>query len=394
MGGSAVFGQQSVTLHEVRFSEFITFYLSSIDIATGETDVDLFEYELAATSYPAEVRIDFQILINSLPLGLSYSQPFVHATTEWFTLKGPVRIRNTDLTLATQYLIYGSGGIVDPGTVVEFSVADFETILDDPVFDPDNLLSVVVQTGRLPDGTYRFQLQVDAREAEGGATGPWEGDQLDKTIVSSHPITLELISPGGPLEDTTNTAIVTTYPFFQWESDPCPICTYRIRVARFNPAEHSSAEDAIEDQTVWPLDQALGYAEVGNATSIPYPLSGAVDLEPGKVYAWQVQKVIPTTEGDETIESFIYAFKIQDVTGGSPTPEAGAVAQGPVMQFMQNVMGEEEFNRQIGSGGDLSGFTPNQVIILNGEAISLSSLNDINNALGQGTISVISVEVQ
>ncbi|MCH7528491.1 MAG: hypothetical protein IH972_02950 [Candidatus Marinimicrobia bacterium] len=147
--------------------------------------------------------------------------------------------------------------------------------------------------------------------------------------------------------------------------------------------------------TVLPLDQAAGFVEVGNATSYQYPLTGAADLEPGGVYVWQVQKAIPTTERDEFIDSFIYAFKVLDPTAApSTSAEVGGVIQDPILRFLQSVMGTEEFEIIFGAGGDLAGFTPTNAIILNGEPGDLNDLSNLNTAVDQGEVSIISVEVQ
>ncbi|MFB0515218.1 MAG: hypothetical protein ACETWG_01290 [Candidatus Neomarinimicrobiota bacterium] len=394
LGGNSAFGQ-SVSIRELYFNEFITFYVSSVDVATGATDVNIFAYELNSTEYPVWSQVDFKILINSIPLGLTYNTPFLSVLTDPFRLEGPVQIRNTDLDVNTEQIYYSSGP--HAGEAVSFTIEELRTIFDEEGYNPDDLQSRIIQTGRLPDGTYRFSIVINAWEDVAGEMGgSIPGDEIDKSIVSSHPIALELISPGGPLEDTTNTAITTTYPFFQWQSDPCAICTYQVRVAEFKPREHSSMEDAIDDQTVLPLDQALGYYNVGNNTSFQYPMTGAVDLEPGHIYVWQVQKVLPTTEGEEFINSFIWAFQIIDPTRAEASGAAGAgvVVQGPILRFLQTAMGGENFDQAFEVGGELDGYHPNQLVRLNGVSINPAQLNDLNNALQQGTITIISVEVQ
>lgn len=383
---------QQVDLREIFFYDFITFYVSSVDVSTGATDVPIFEYELTSESYPVWVAIDLGILVNSAALGLTYDQPFMEVKTLPFKLLAAIRIKNTELNMNTEtlYDIHGDR--------VNVEIDEVNTIFDDPDYDADDLQGLIIQSGRLPDGMYRFRMSIAAWADDAGGDQPGtrlsDVPPLDRTIVASYPVSLELIAPGGLLEDTTNTAITTTYPFFQWESDPCAICTYRIRVAEFIPEEHSSLEDAIEDQTVLPLDQSLGYQELGSGTSFQYPLTGAVDLEPGHIYAWQVQKAIPTTERDEEIHSFIYAFKIIDPTATATTTAEGGVIQDPVLQFLFNVMGEETYNNNFGVEGDLQGFAPNNVIIINGEPTNLSGLNEISNAIGQGEATIINVEVQ
>ena len=400
LSANMAFGQ-SVVLQEIFFSEFITFYVSSVDISTGSTDVPLFEYELRSAplgttpAYPVWVAIQFEMLITSAALGLSGDPPFLSVLTEPFKMEGPIRIRNTELGLNTQRLYYSGGTLAGESVPITILDENMETIFDDPDYNIDDLQSLIIQSGRLPDGNYRFIIRISAWADVDGEQGPaLAGDELDRTIVASHPVALELITPGGFLEDTTNTAITTTYPFFQWESDPCAFCSYFIRVAQFKPDEHSTMEDAIEDLTVLPLDQAAGFVEVGNATSYQYPLSGAADLEPGRVYVWQVQKAIPTTERDEFVNSFIYAFKVLDPTVSTTSAGAGGVTQDPILQFLQSVMGTEQYEITFRAGGDLAGFTPTNIIILNGGPGDLNDLTTLNAAVDQGEVSIISVEVQ
>ena len=372
---------QGVNLN-VRFSDFITFYVSSIDVGTGASDVEMFTMELTSIGdNPVPVIIKFSIRIDSAPMGLSYDQEFLSVSTDPFDLDGTLRVSNTELNIETDELHYADG------RTVPIKIEDIETIDFDEL---EALQSQIIQTGRLPDGNYKFAISItDPADNE---LAYWE-----RVVVSAHPVSLELISPGGQLEDTLNTIENTFTPFFQWESDLCAVCSYRIRVARFNRDVHSGVEDAIEDQTVLPMDQALGFQEVGNVTSFQYPASDVIDLEPGLVYAWQVMKILPTTIGDEEILSPIYAFKILDPTAATATVEVTSseeVAQSPVLQFLQAVYGEEEFQAVFSVDGDLAGFVPNDVISLNGASIDLSSLNSLNTALGQGEITILSVEVQ
>ncbi len=389
LGGSWARGQ------EIRldgyFRDFVTFYVSSVDVSTGATDVELFDYILSSTSYPVEVSVEFNVLINSVPLNLDYSRPFLSVTTQPFTLDGPVRIRNTDLSINTDHLEY-----VD-GRRLKVDVNDPETIFDDPDFDKEDMQSLIIQSGRLPDGTYRLELVIN------NLTNPSGSVRKEETIISAHPVSLELISPGGPFAEIQNQTIMTTYPFFQWQSDLCPICSYRIRVARFIPDEHSSAEDAIEDQTVLPIEQALGWYPEKDAdgkflptTSFPYPQSGAVDLEPGNISGWQVQKIIPTSEGDEFTNSFIYAFMIVDQQAGYD----------PIKEAVRTVLGDERYEQLFSVGGELMGFVGDEESIsisgsinaggveLEAGSINVNALLQIARLIEQGEISVTESEVQ
>lgn len=384
-----VMGQRTVTLTG-SFRNFVTFYVSSIDLATLESDVEIFNYRISASEYPVEIQITFDILINSPALGLSFANKFAHIETEPFELKGPLQIRSTDLKNPPDPLVYREGDIA--GETVQFGINEITTILDDGSFKPEDMMSQIVQSGRLPDGTYRFDVSVTVA----GGTG----DAVSETIIASNPVALELISPGGLLADTSANTISTSYPFFQWQSDPCASCDYLVRVAQYKAGQHSSVEDAIEDQTVLPLRQADEfYNPDGNTTSFQYPFSDAADLIPGAVYAWQVKKIIPTTEGDQEIASFIYVFKILDPTavstgGGMGSDPIAAASQNPVLGFILTAMGDGQFSALFNQGGDLDGFRPNDVITINGVSADLSDLNDLLAALEQGTSKIISVEVE
>ncbi len=374
---------QNVTIQENFFNEFITFYVSSIDISTGAQDVELFEMEIFADQPSVPIEIEFMIRINSIPLDLNYDDEFLTVSTERFDLDGRIRVRNTDLDMNTTHLTYVEGGTV-PISIPSSNISFID------IQDLEAMQSLIMQSGRLPDGTYRFSLVV--REPNyGPELASWARD-----IITAHPVALELITPGGPLADVQNYTIMTTFPFFQWQSDPCLICSYRIRVARYIPDEHSSAEDAIEDQTVLPIDQAAGFHEVGNITSFQYPQSGAVDLEPGNIYVWQVQKSIPSTVGDEFINSFIYAFMIEEQQAGYD----------PIREAVRSVLGDERYEQLFSVGGELMGFVGDEEGIsissdfniggveLEAGNIDVNALLQIARLIEQGEISVTESEVQ
>ena len=53
-----VMGQRTVTLTG-SFRNFVTFYVSSIDLATLESSVEIFDYRISASEYPVEIKITF-----------------------------------------------------------------------------------------------------------------------------------------------------------------------------------------------------------------------------------------------------------------------------------------------------------------------------------------------
>ncbi|MFQ6607255.1 MAG: hypothetical protein ACE5EE_01820, partial [Fidelibacterota bacterium] len=343
----------------VDFTPYVIYYLSAVDISTGESNVPLFLARLERTESAAEsvlVDIDFEITVQSDALGFYDEETLIHINTKNpLVLTAPITLTNQMLTLNTRQLLDDAGNPVDLDLEVEETVDLSRT---------DELLNAVIASGRLPDGVYRFLVTATP---EGGS--PVLRDDI---LNVSSPLDLQLISPGGTLSDTSVNEIYTSYPVLQWDSDPCMVpngCEYLIRVAEFIPTAHSSIEQAIESTTRLPLNQSEGFYSVGfGVTSFQYPASGAGDLEPGGVYVWQIKKVMPTTFGEEELLSEILTFKVKDLSEESE--EAGGTGEGTgsvVLQLLQTLLGDE-IEDLTGEGGLLEGFNPTGVILLDGDA--------------------------
>jgi hypothetical protein len=148
-------------------------------------------------------------------------------------------------------------------------------------------------------------------------------------------------------------------------------CEYFIRVAEFKSQEHSSIDQAIESVTRLPLDQSLGFEPVGfGITTFQYPTDGG-DLEPGKVYVWQVRKDLTTTSGTEQLLSDIMSFKVKDFTS-SESDDTGADDTTPAGIVLRSLIGDDLADRIFGAGGQAAGMSANGNITLNGETIDVS----------------------
>ena len=123
--------------------------------------------------------------------------------------------------------------------------------------DVDELSSVILQTGKIPNGSYFFDFKLRNSLGFGIPQA-----SVSKTIEVYEPSFLELISPGGELADTLETAIFSTYPVFSWNSDFCSACKYGIRISEYNSSEHSNLADAIDDVASFPLDQSQRFYEL------------------------------------------------------------------------------------------------------------------------------------
>ncbi|MFQ6673558.1 MAG: hypothetical protein ACE5GH_02085 [Fidelibacterota bacterium] len=380
------------------FNRFITYYVSSVDINTGSSDIQLFNYllecvdcemELNEYTEPVTLDIEFRISIKSPTLGIPEEETIVDLrTTEPVVMRAPIPLDSRDFS-AEALEFHDVNGNPVPIRIDLVEQLEFQRF--------DDMFSVVVQSGRLPNGIYRFRLAIDV---EGGT-----GDVVEEVINVTTPTTLQLTSPGGLFEDLAQNEIYTLYPVFQWESEMyapawienCPDCGFFIRMAEFRCEDHATVEEAIEDVTVLPLDQAAGWQLVGdengdgiwepdessgNQLSFMYPTTGAVDLIAGSIYVWQIQKRISTTEGVESINSPIYAFVVKEM------------AVNPVMQALEEILPEEVLQSYLTPCGPLTGFRATGTLKLDGVDVDLSSLNALLEEFRQGSRTLITTEVR
>ena len=356
---------------DVNWTPYVTYYLSMVDINTGESNMPIFMAELRRQDGAPEqvdVDIEFEIIIDSDALDVDNETLVKVETTQPLQLTEPIFISNMDLNMSTDALFDISGNPVTLNL-------DISQQMD--LTDAEQMMSVIVQTGQLPNGIYTFRVTATAGN----------GQQIvrEDILNISNPTLLQLMSPGGILADTTINEVYTTYPVFQWESDPCNYvdpnsgesgCEYYIRVSEFRSEEHSSIDQAIESVTRLPLDQSAGFERVGYGfTTFQYPTDGG-DLEPGKVYVWQIRKDLITTSGTEQVLSDIMAFKVKDFTS-SPNEDVGSEDTTPVGMLLRTIIGEDLANRMFGSGGQVSNMVANGNIFLNGESVDVSLVQSL-----------------
>ncbi len=363
---SFAFPQNEFIEFKVDWTPYVTYYLSMVDINTGESNMPIFLSELSRESGAPDsigVDIEFEIIIDSDALGVVHETLVKVETTQPLILSAPIHLSNMDLNLTTDQVFDNQGNPVALHL-------DITEQLD--MEQAEQMFSAIVQTGQLPDGVYTFRVVATSEN----------GEQIVKEDVLniSNPASLQLVSPGGILSDTTINEVYTSYPVLQWESDPCnyidPMtgesgCEYFIRVAEFKSQEHSSMDQAIESVTRLPLDQSLGFEPVGfGVTTFQYPTDGG-DLEAGKVYVWQVRKDLTTTSGTEQLLSDIMSFKVKDFTS-SESDDTGADDTTPAGIVLRSLIGDDLADRIFGAGGQAAGMSANGNITLNGETIDVS----------------------
>jgi len=356
---------------DVSWTSYVTYYLSMVDINTGESNMPIFMAELSRESGAADtvgVDIEFEIIIDSDALGVDHKTLVKVETTQPIILSAPIHLSNMDLNLATDQIFD------DHGNPVALHL-DITEQLD--MEQAEQMFSAILQTGQLPDGVYTFRVVATSED----------GQQIVKEDILNiaNPATLQLVSPGGILADTTLNEVYTSFPVLQWESDPCnytnPItgesgCEFFIRLAEFKSQEHSSMDQAIESVTRLPLDQSLGFEPVGfGVTTFQYP-TDAGDLEPGKVYVWQIRKDMTTTAGTEQLMSDIMSFKVKDFTSAESS-DPGSEDTSPAGMALRSLIGDELANQIFGSGGEAEGMAANGTITLNGESVDVSFVQSL-----------------
>ena len=356
---------------DVSWTPYVTYYLSMVDINTGESNMPIFLAELSRESGAPDsvgVDIEFEIIIDSEALGVNNETLVKVETTQPIFLSAPIHLTNMDLNLASDQIFddYGNNIPLHLDITEQLDIAAAE-----------DMFSAIVQTGQLPNGVYTFRVIATAEN----------GQQIIKEDILNiaNPFMLQLVSPGGMLADTTLNEVYTSFPVLQWESDPCNYidptteesgCQYYIRLAEFISDEHSSMGQAIESVTRLPLDQSQGFEQVGfGVSTFQYP-TDAGDLVPGKIYVWQVRKDITTTSGTEEIFSDIMAFKVKDFTS-TETSESSGDDTSPAGMALRSLIGDELANRLFGDGGDANGMIPNGTITLDGESVDISFIQSI-----------------
>ena len=88
---------QSITLDGEIF-EFATYYISSFNLNTGATNVQIFRYQLSADTYPVQVKIRFKASILSPILGINNNLTIMEVETDPFGLEAPIILDNRDIS--------------------------------------------------------------------------------------------------------------------------------------------------------------------------------------------------------------------------------------------------------------------------------------------------------
>ena len=358
--------------------EYATYYVSSFDVATGATNVQIFNYSLESSTYPVYIKIRFKATILSPGLGINSDATIVEIETDPFLIQDGLYLDNRDLSSDVTFLNDNSGNQIElKGQLID--------VLDPAVSEA--IMQTILTSGKLSDGQYTFSVSVFGGLDESNLSNVFN-DSKTFVIQSQIPISLEY--PGGALSDTTDNLLYTSFPIFQWSSGP-PVASAQtfIRVAQFDPSSHSSLEDAIQDQRVLPANQSEEWELIDNVNSYQYPFSGSYPLGPGNIYCWQVKISLPTTAGDEDMISSIFAFKL----GQAGVIETVNIVSNPLLMMIQQTL-PDQFENYFGSGKELEGFLPSGQIEINGVTVGPSVVNGLLQQFSNQEYQIQSVVVE
>ena len=358
--------------------EYATYYVSSFDIATGATNVQIFNYSLESNTYPVFIKIRFRATILSPGLGINSEATIVEIETDPFSIEDGLYLDNRDLSSEATFLNDNSGNQIElQGRLID-------------VLDPalsESIMQTILTSGKLSDGQYTFSVSISGGTDEDNMSNVFN-DSKTFVIQSQIPISLEY--PGGALTDTTDNLLYTSFPIFQWSSGPpASYAKTFIRVARFDPESHNGLEDAIEDQRVLPSDQNEQWELIDNVNSYQYPFSGSYPLDAGNIYCWQIKISLPTTSGNEDMISPIFAFKI----GQAGAIETSNIVSNPLLMMLQQTL-PDQFNNYFGSGRELEGFLPSGQIEINGITVGPSVVNNLLQQIMNQDYQIQSVVVE
>ena len=392
--------------------EIIGFYLSSIDIESGESNTLLFDYSIdlsnavssgacnsnnneecpindieacqewySSQGYNTNHGIDVLLMDFSISM---YIPDFMDGPEE--LVDGSVRFninsssiqeinfRNTDLNFDTQYLAGNTS----------FSLEQYTLHISDSILE--DIADLFISQGKAPNGVYTFNFKLKDED----------GNEIDEASISKVvevfvPSFLDLVAPGtSEISDSTSNVIMTANPIFQWNSDYCNKCDFNIRVSEFKPNTHSSLTEAIEDYSILPLGDGF-YNVAGLANSFQYPTSGVGEILPGKLYVWQVMRSYETSNGVNEEYSPLHLFKMQSLD----ISESPIITTDINFENIKLLIGDTTYETLFGINGPFNNYNNvDQSITVDGQTYSINYLIDLINKQNAGEITIIQVDVE
>lgn len=385
-----------VTINENFFNDdIIGFYLSSINIESGESNTLLFDYSIdlsqailkedcisssngglgSIDSHGIELLyMNFNISMF-IPDLMDQTKQLVSGRVK-FKINSPtineINFRNTDLNFDTQYLAGNTS----------FTLESYDLNVTDTQLE--EIADLVLSQGRAPNGVYSFNFEL---ESENGT----QHDVETKSVEVFVPSFLDLVSPGSnEISDSTSNIIMTSNPIFQWNSDYCNKCDFSIRVSEYKSNTHSSLQEALDDYSILPLGSNF-YNIPGTVNSFQFPSSGTGELSPGKIYVWQIMRSYMTSNGLNQEFSPVYMFKMQSMD----ISETSIVTADINFENIKLLIGDDLYNSLFGLNAPFNEFKNiDQTLSIDGENYSVNYLIDLINKKNSGEIIIMQVDVE
>tara|TARA_Y100001970_G_C14140673_1_gene806922 strand:- start:232 stop:1386 length:1155 start_codon:yes stop_codon:yes gene_type:complete len=353
--------------------EIIGFYLSSIDLESGESTTLLFDYAIdLCEGQDTELILKYDVSMF-MPIFNDQVQELSKGEVRLFDIPetlSEISFRNTDLNKSTTEL---SGG-------TKFELLEAEVNLTDG--EIEEIADLFLSQGKAPNGVYTFNFAIYSSSDEKYTT-------ISKTVEVFVPSFLDLITPGSSdISDSLANVVMMTNPIFQWNSDYCNKCDFFIRVSEFRVTDHSSLEEALDDYSVLPLNN--DYFELSqNTNTFQYPSSGVGELYPGKMYVWQIMRSYMTSNGINEEFSPIYLFKIQsqDIVTDSDKDLN--------LENLKLFIGVDTYENLFNEDGALNGYNSISTSInIDNQSLSINYLLELISKKNQGNLKIIEVNVE
>ncbi|MCI0691435.1 hypothetical protein L0337_05440 [candidate division KSB1 bacterium] len=341
---------QSLQISQFTINNSQILRVSDFNITGSGSVSELFILKIINTGAPTEVilRLEFR--------SSRYPDPIVEASTRPFTMA------TSPIPRTLTYQDFRGRGANPDVTIDNFSY-NSESVED--------ITDAVLKTGRLPSGTYFFNITLINTQNPGASPPP---EQREFEI--SNPTTLDLISPGAPVGGSECFAQFGLLPQFKWDSNADRFLITVCEVLSTN----SSPEDVMQNE---PRLQRLVQrgSDFFGSPSFIYP-PGGLPLEYGKTYYWQVQAMIDAPSGEVRLPSEIWCFQISAI--GDPGTEI-------MLQQLLSLLNSGEFEALFNEGGPLHGFRLTGAAALNGRRLNLAELISF---LRSRPVRVVSTQVE
>lgn len=161
----------------------------------------------------------------------------------------------------------------------------------------ENIEDIIIDTGRMPDGNYVFEIGIYENDQYGTLISNLE----TAVVVIRSPISISLITPGNPIGLGVSN-ISEQYPNFIWYSN---LGEYKIKIYELDRG-YETVEEIEMLEPHYMESEIMG-------TSFSYPPS-APEFEFNKTYAWQIsaRTSSPNISSESVYKSTMYLFRLSN----------------------------------------------------------------------------------